>query len=101
MPAPFAAMEARTTAAVFKRLANAVATVGGVAVQGIFDSAYQLGDVGGSGMASTAPVLTLATSDVPASPVGTSVVVNALNYTVAAHEPDGTGISRLLLERTA
>jgi hypothetical protein len=77
------------------------ATLNGVAVRGIFDSAYQLGDVGSSGMASTAPVLTLATTDVPSSPVGKSVVVNSISYVVSAHEPDGTGVSLLLLERAA
>lgn len=73
-------------------------TLAGVAVTGIFDAAYQLADVG-TGMAGTAPVLTLPTSAVPPSPVGAAVVVNAVTYTVAAHEPDGTGVSRLLLER--
>lgn len=75
------------------------ATLAGVAVKGIFDKAYQFGDVGGSGMASTAPVLTLATANVPASPVGAAVVVSGVSYTVAAHEPDGTGVSLLLLEK--
>lgn len=75
------------------------ATVGGVAVKGIFDKAYQFGDVGDSGMASTAPVLTLATASVPASPVGVAVVIGAVTYTVAAHEPDGVGVSLLMLEK--
>lgn len=77
------------------------ATLNGVAVRGIFDNAYQLGDVGASGMASTAPVLTLATTDVPTDPVGKSVVVNSLSFVVVAHEPDGTGVSLLLLEKAA
>ena len=77
------------------------ATLGGVAVQGIFDKAYQFADVGGSGMAATQPVYTLATSAVPANPVGTTLVVGGVSYSVAAHEPDGTGVSLLLLERTA
>lgn len=74
------------------------ATVAGVAVKGIFDKAYQLGNVGVTGIATTAPVLTLATAVVPADPVGTAVVVSGVSYTVAAHEPDGTGVSLLLLE---
>lgn len=74
------------------------ATVAGVAVKGIFDKAYQLGNVGVTGIATTAPVLTLATAGVPADPVGTAVVVSGVSYTVAAHEPDGTGVSLLLLE---
>lgn len=74
------------------------ATLGGVAVVGIFDKAYQLGDVGGQGFASTQPVLTLPTTSLPADPVGLALVVNGKSYTVAAHEPDGTGISLLMLE---
>ncbi len=75
-------------------------TVGGVAVPAIFDNGYALGSVGGFGMASTQPAITLATANVPAAPEGQAVVVNSVAYLVASHEPDGTGVSRLLLERT-
>lgn len=74
------------------------ATLGGVAVTGIFDNAFALGSVGAFGMASTQPVLTLATASVPATPVGTTCVVDGTSYVVTAHEPDGTGLSRLMLE---
>ena len=84
-----------------KDFGSSALTLGGVAVAGIFDAAYQLGDVGGMGMASTGPVITLATAQVPANPVGVAAVVDGVAYTVAAHEPDGTGVSRLLLERAA
>jgi hypothetical protein len=73
-------------------------TVGGVVVSAIFDNGYALGSVGPIGMASSQPMLTLATASVPANPVGTAVVVGAVNYTIGAHEPDGTGISQLMLE---
>ena len=97
--APFAALEARLNQAVFLRLANTMAVVDSVAdIAAIFDNAYALGSVGPYGMASTQPVLTLRTQDVPADPVGKSAVVGAITYLVAAHEPDGTGVSRLLLE---
>lgn len=76
------------------------ATLAGVAVRGIFDNAYLQGDVGGAGMAGAQPMFSLATSDVPADPVGASLVVNSTTYRVAAHEPDGTGVSVLMLERT-
>lgn len=76
-------------------------TLGGAAVSGIFDNGYALGSVGPFGMASTQPVLTLATASVPANPVGITAVVGGGAYLVAAHEPDGTGISRLLLEASA
>lgn len=73
-------------------------TLNSVAVQAIFDAPSALASVGPFGMASTQPTLTLPTASVPASPVGAAVVVGAANYIVAAHEPDGTGISRLVLE---
>lgn len=73
-------------------------TVNGVAVLAMFDNGYSAGDVGTLGMASTQPAITLATADVPASPVGMAAVCNGGAYTIVAHEPDGTGISRLMLE---
>ncbi len=84
----------------FERLSTGEAiTVGGVAVTAIFDNGYALGNVGTLGMASTQPELNLATADVPATPVGIAVSVGGTAYLVAAHEPDGLGASRLLLER--
>jgi hypothetical protein len=74
------------------------ATVNGAAVRGIFDNGFALGAVG-IGMAGTQPTLRLRTADVTADPVGQAVSVNAVAYTVAAHEPDGTGVSVLMLER--
>ena len=78
-----------------------LATVGGASVAVIFDNASAPATVGPYGMASSQPAITLPTAQVPSDPVGTAVVVNAVAYLVAAHEPDGTGISRLLLEATA
>ena len=73
-------------------------TINGSSVSAIFDNANALGSVGPYGVASTQPTLTLPTISVPANPVGLSAVVDAVTYLVAAHEPDGTGVSRLLLE---
>ena len=50
-------------------------------------------------MASTQPAYTLPSVSVPANPVGLALVIGATSYVVAAHEPEGTGVSRLLLER--
>ena len=90
-------MFVENTAAFFADFGQS-ATVGGVVVSGIFDNGYALGSVGAMGMASSQPTLTLATASVPANPVGTAVVVGGGNYLVGAHEPDGTGMSRLMLE---
>lgn len=77
------------------------ATVGGETVSVIFDNGYALGSVGPIGMASSQPMAKMATANVPINPVGAPFVIEGANYTIGAHEPDGTGISRLLLEATA
>ena len=79
------------------------ATLGGsTAVRGVFDEAYALGSVGLAGMAGAQPVFTLPTASItPADPVGQPLVIGARAFTVAAHEPDGTGVSRLILEAAA
>jgi hypothetical protein len=86
-------------AAFFTDFAANSCTVGGVNVRAVFDSGYALGRVGMMGMAGTQPALMLATASVAADPVGLAAVVNGAAYVVAAHEPDGTGMSLLLLER--
>ncbi len=101
MAATFVALENRLNLAVFSRLANSDVELDGVVVPAIFDNISALGSVGPFGMASTQPSITLKTSDVPTSPIGVSAVVGAITYLVAAHEPDGTGVSRLLLEASA
>lgn len=73
-------------------------TIGGSSAAAIFENANALGAVGPYGMASTQPALILPTASVPSNPVGATAVVGAVTYLVAAHEPDGTGLSRLLLE---
>lgn len=99
MSAPFAALEARANSAVLSRLANMDATLGWESVQGIFDSAYAQANVGLLGMASTAPVFTLPTSSLVGDPIGLTLLLDSgALYKVAAHEPDGTGLSRLILE---
>lgn len=76
------------------------AMLDGVAVQGIFDRTYVEAG-GGMGMSSTVPAFTLPTIAVPANPVGKLLVVKGVTYVVVTPEPDGTGITLLILERTA
>ncbi len=81
-----------------------IATVGGVAGVGVqFSNGYALGNVGALGMAGSQPAITLPDTSVPVDPVGSAVVITAGhglgNYLVAACEPDGSGITVLLLER--
>lgn len=77
-------------------------TLDGQAREAIFDADYQLAPFGAAavgGMATSQPMLTLPTSNVPASPVGKTAIVGSTTYTIVEHQPDGTGVSRLMLER--
>lgn len=94
---PFARLEQRLNHAVMAHLANATATLNGVEVAGVFDNAYRAGDIG-IGMASTQPAFTTLTAHVVGEAVGQLLTINGTSYYVAAHEPDGTGMSLLLLE---
>ena len=90
------------------------ALLAGVSVSGIFDNGFALGHVGLSSMASSQPTWTVATADIPPrvidwfryftepfDPLDLIVNLGGANYKVTAHEPDGTGISRLILEVVA
>lgn len=74
------------------------ATLAGLPVVGIFDADYQLQDMAG-GIMSSAPVLTLASANVPANVVGASVVVGGVTYKVVEPMPDGTGVTVLRLRK--
>lgn len=100
----FAALEAKANAALLQHLANTQATVAGVAVAGVFDNAHAValgGPFDGMGVSTTQPRLTCATASLPADPAGAAVVVGSASYVVADHQPDGTGISVLMLRRAA
>ena len=72
------------------------ATLAGVAVAGIFDNGFDEQALA-MGMASGAPVFTLASAAVPAQVIGLSLVVGAVTYKVVESMPDGTGVTRLQL----
>ena len=78
---------------------STTAYLGGVEILGIFESAYALASVGMAGMASENPVFTTKTSLIGPDVVGQAIVIGDVQYTVAEHQPDGTGISLLVLER--
>lgn len=107
MDAPFAALEQRVNRAVLGRLSNAKVRIGAAKdVIGIFDNDYVVAEVGAAGMSATAPAVTLRTCDLPPGcHTGASVEIEYLGgrswWRLAEHQPDGTGLSVLLLERTA
>ena len=76
------------------------ATVGGVVVRAIYDEPGIVSPLGGRGSASTQPQITVPSAGLPASLHGAAATVPGKgSFTVAAAEPDGTGVTVLLLER--
>lgn len=71
------------------------ATVGGVSVKGVFENGFA--DV--FGMDSAKPSLMCTSSDISAAARGTAVMVATISYTVASVEADGTGMTKLMLEK--
>lgn len=110
--APFAELEALVNRETVAHLSNTVATLAGREVQGIFDAGYELGQVGLMGSASARVTLTLPTASVPTEivdwfsffsapklPVDLTCTVRGVRYQVKEHEPDGTGMSVLVLSK--
>lgn len=72
-------------------------------VVGILDKAFDLAQIGAADVASTAPVFTLKSSDVPANVRGRylrfgNLLAGGSRYRVMADHPDGTGITLLVLQ---
>lgn len=71
---------------------------GAVTIDVLFDSPGITSSLGASGMASSQPSVLMASAEVCTDPVGWALTVNAVDYVVAAVDPDGNGLSRLTLE---
>lgn len=104
--APFAAIEQLVNAETLGALSNALVRIGAGEEQlAIFDQEYLVADVGGSGMAASGPAITVPTSSIPAVysrvPVEVSYLGVVTRWRITEHHPDGTGMSVVLLERSA
>jgi len=64
------------------------------AVTGIFDRAY----LESSGIAGYRPVFLCRASDVASAAIGETVTIDSTAYTLAERQPDGTGMTTLVLE---
>jgi hypothetical protein len=97
----FSTLEKRVNASVMKIMANALATIDGTSgVAGIFKIEC-VESAGGNGMSGLLPTFKTLSTNVPATPVGKSLVNAGLNYVIAEPKPDGTGLTLLILERVA
>lgn len=69
-------------------------------ITGILDRDYLAADMGGRvGVSSSQPRFTCATAALPAGAAsGDTLAVGGVTYTVRVVEPDGTGVTQLVLE---
>lgn len=74
------------------------ATLGGVAVRGVFDNSSQTFEAG-PGVFSTGPVFLLPSADVPVNATQLALVIGADTWSVVEVEPDGTGVTVLRLRK--
>jgi hypothetical protein len=95
----FLAAQDRANASVLRHLANARVLIAGVEVDGIFKNPSQNVALG-LGAADSRPSVTVASSAVPENPVDSSIDIDGAPYIIASHEPDGTGLTVLRVERT-
>lgn len=94
----WSALQTRTNAAALAAFGQTV-TLNSVAVQGDFQEPFDRVQFDGAAAAAAAPQVTMQSADVPQSPVGKSVVVGTVTYTVTEAMPDGHGLTTLLLEK--
>lgn len=68
-------------------------------VNGIFDNDFFEAEAAGTvGIAYQQPRFMCATSDVANAADGDAIVINSVNYTIRVVQPDGTGVTTLVLE---
>lgn len=94
MPAPFAAIEVQINAACVAGLANATATIGAASVDGVFDNDY----LDPLGMEASAPSFVAESADLTGVVHGTTITIAGTAYTARNLRPDGTGLTRVVLE---
>lgn len=101
---PFAKLIDSTNSAVIEALANASVIINGVSSPCVFDEAFSrgsLGDMGMGGMANTQPAITILSTLVPEDYDRTEVWVNEQAYSIVDVQPDGVGVSCVLLQAVA
>lgn len=94
MSNPFAAIESAINSVSLSALGNATANIAGVLVNGMFDKPYMTP----LGMSNSAPSFIALDSDVESVAVGDSLTISGDTWTVREIQPDGRGMTALMLE---
>lgn len=94
----FANLEAAANANVLNHLANVQVLIQGVTVPGIFKNPASVAALG-MGAADSSPTVAVASSAVMPEPVGKVIEIAGVPYAIADTAPDGTGLTKLFVER--
>lgn len=94
----FANLEASANASVLNHLANVQVFIQGVLVPGIFRNPATVAALG-MGAADSSPTVTVASSAVMPKPVDQLIEIAGVQYSIADAAPDGTGLTKLTVER--
>ena len=68
-------------------------------VKGIFDNEFFEAAVGEVGVAIQQPRFVCRSSDISTAVEGDALIVNSVDYTIRVVQPDGTGVTTLVLEQ--
>ncbi len=66
-------------------------------IQGIFDAPFKSAVAGEMGIESTLPQVLVKTSDVASAVHGQTMTINSVVYQIIGIQPDGTGMTSILL----
>jgi hypothetical protein len=95
----FAHFEAVANSMVLNHLANVQIGISGVLVPGIFRKPSSTDSLG-VGAVNTSPSVQVASNAVMAEPVGKQISIAGVPYVIVEAEPDGTGMTTLIVECT-
>lgn len=68
-------------------------------IQGIFDDEFTSGADDGVGVETTVAQVLVKTSDVASAAQGETMTINTVDYNIIGIQPDGTGLTLILLSR--
>lgn len=76
-----------------------VTLTGGTKINGIFDDEFRGVNIQDGEIRTTAPQVLCKSSDVSGVALGNTVTINSIAYKVIERQPDGTGLTTLILSK--
>jgi hypothetical protein len=76
-------------------------TFGAATILGIFDDSNSVVSLDNEGIEATAPQVIVKTSDVTTLTHSSTLIINAVTYYILSIQPDGTGLTTVILSKEA